>query len=77
MIQKQVLPPLRGKSYGMKNKNLVKYLNNLIDTDTHKDIMNGTRRIGLSMDQKQTVYDTNPNAPAPTGWENFAYEILV
>jgi hypothetical protein len=27
--------------------------------------------------QKQTVYDTNPNAPAPTGWENFAYEILV
>jgi len=41
----------------MKNKNLVKYLNNLIDTDTHKDIMNGTHRIDLSIDQKQTVYD--------------------
>mgnify|MGYP004106732713 CR=1 FL=1 len=52
----------------MKNKNLVKYLNNLIDTDTHKDIMNGTRRIGLSMDQKQTVYDSiniNKDPPLP------------
>ena len=33
--------------------------------------------LGIECIQKQTVYDTNPNAPAPTGWENFAYEILV